>query len=251
MDARELAVALADPIQSLGAAFYFAEETRAIASSRGLNVYQFYGLGRAWVMGDVDPAAVEDAFTFFPSSVIDLIYAQPRATHDPTTTAAAHVAAAYTFADRSFAAVAPEALAGVARVAREVLEGVEVGRYPLVDGYRRAEEPHDARHAAYRAVITLRELRGGVHIEAVAHVGLSPLEACYLQGPDAFTLHGYAEADAPLVTPDLSSRKERAETLTDESMARYLSPLDDDARVVLLEGVRAMAAALADPAPAR
>ena len=246
MDAPELAAALADPIQSLGAAFYFAEGTRERARSLGLNVYQFYGLGRAGVMGDVEPAVVESAFAFFHPGVIDLIYAQPRATHDPATTAAAHVAAAYAFADQAFVPVAPEALADVARVSREVLDGVEVGRYPLVDGYRAVPEPGDVRHAAYRATIALRELRGAVHVEAVARAGLTPLEACYLQDPGIFALHGYTEGDAPAVTADLAQRKVRAEILTDESMTRYLGRLDDAAGMALLEGVRAMAAALVD-----
>ncbi len=251
MDARELAAALADPIQSLGAAFYFAEGTRERASVLGLNVYQFYGLGRAGVMGDVEPAVVESVFAFFHPGVIDLIYTQPRATHDPATTAAAHLEAANAFADQSFAGVAPGTLADVARVAREVLDGVEVGRYPLVDGYRAWDESHDVRPAAYRATIALRELRGAVHVEAVSRAGLTPLEACYLQDPGVFALHGYAESDAPRVTADLTARKERAEALTDEAMARYLEPLGEDARAALLEGVRAMAVALADPAAAR
>ena len=252
MDARDLAAALADPIQSLGAAFYFAEGTRESASALGLNVYQFYGLGRAGVMGDVEPAVVESVFAFFHPGVIDLIYTQPRTSHDPVTTAAAHLASTNAFADQSFAGVAPGALADVARVAREVLDGVEVGRYPLVDGYYRSwDESYDACHAAYRAVIALRELRGAVHVEAVSRAGLTPLEACYLQDPGVFALHGYAESDAPSVTADLTTRKERAEALTDEAMAHYLEPLGDDARAALLEGVRAMAASLADPAAAR
>jgi hypothetical protein len=249
MDARELAVALADPIQSLGAAFYFADGTRERAGAQGLNVYQFYGLGRAGVMGNVEPAVVREAFAFFHPDVIDVIYSQPRDTHDPAGIAAAHLDAAFAFADQNFATLDSELLEGVVDATRRVIDGVEVGRYPLVDGYRRAAATGVV-HGAYLAAIQLRELRGAVHIEAVARAALTPVQACYLQDPSVFALHGYHDEDVPVMTADLPARKERAEAFTDESMAQYLDVVDEAARASLLDGVRAMAAALAGPVAA-
>ncbi len=246
MDAHELATALANPVQSLGAAFYFAEGTRERAAAQGLNVYQFYGLGRAGVMGNVEPEEVREAFAFFHPDVIDVIYAAPRGTHDPVAVAAAHVDAAFAFADQTFASVDPALLAGVVDATRWVMEGVDAGRYPLVDGYRRVDSPPHVTGGAYLATIQLRELRGAVHIDAVARAALTPTQACYLQDPTVFALHGYHDEDVPEMTEDLPARKERAEAWTDESMARYLDVMDDHARAALLDGVRAMAAALAD-----
>ncbi len=95
----------------------------------------------------------------------------------------------------------------------------------------------------------LRELRGGLHIHAVAEVGLDVTAACYLQGPEVFALHGYRESDAPEVTDGLADLKARAEELTDEKMSARLEALSEDQRAALVDGAEAMFAALDDPVP--
>jgi hypothetical protein len=105
--------------------------------------------------------------------------------------------------------------------------------------------------AAYLAVIMLRELRGGVHIDAVTEVGLTPLQACYLQDEMIFKLHGYVDDEAPEVTPDLEEKKDVAERITNASMARVFATLSDDERTLVATVTRSMAEALADPVPAR
>jgi hypothetical protein len=77
----------------------------------------------------------------------------------------------------------------------------------------------------------MRELRGCVHIDAVASVGLTPLEACYLQAPEAFKSHGYKDADVRLVTPELVEKKAEAETITNIMMADSFSGLSDPVAV--------------------
>ena len=69
----ELAQRLARPIGALGAAFYFDPGTVEAAAALGINVYEFYGLGRGGVLGDVDVAMVQDAFHFFHPRTIDLL----------------------------------------------------------------------------------------------------------------------------------------------------------------------------------
>ena len=51
---------------------------------------------------------------------------------------------------------------------------------------------------AYRAAILLRELRGGVHTDAVKAAGLSPVTACQFNRDrdlDNFKMHGFSEED--------------------------------------------------------
>jgi len=103
-------------------------------------------------------------------------------------------------------------------------------------------------HAAYLGCILMRELRGCVHIDAVNEVGLSAVEACYLQAPMIFTLHGYVEEETPEVTPESAAKKVRAEELTSEMMAECFSVLSDDERQHLADGALAMFAALKAPA---
>lgn len=249
MDADELSKLTADPIQVLGMSFYFDPLTRDAGKELGLNVYEFYGLGRAGTLGDVDPAMVEDVFYFFHPSVIDFIWTNAKTNADPTAVANAHLRAAYAFADRTFGALDTTLLSDFARAVARVVGNHEDGTCPLVDGYRAFRAPSDPVHAAYLSTILLRELRGGLHIYAVREVGLDALTACYLQDPSVFSLHGYHDDDAPEVTAELTQQKERAEGLTDHAMAQRFGVVGEDDRLVIARATGLMFAALAAPVP--
>ena len=245
----ELAQRLARPVGALGAGFYFDPGTVEAAAALGINVYEFYGLGRGGVLGDVDVEAVGDAFYFFHPRTIDLLWRAAREKADPVAVAREHVAAAYAYADRTFGALPLDLAEATARCARVVLAADPLGEHPLADGYRGVAAPSDPVHDAYLAVIALRELRGALHIEAVAAAGLSPAEACYLDDPSIFKLHGYRDEDVPEVSPELEAKKSRAEAATDAAMAERLRVLSEGDREALARGVEAMAAAMANPVP--
>jgi hypothetical protein len=243
----ELSRQIAHPIQILGMSFYFDPLTRERATTHGLNVLEFYGLGRGGVLGDVDASVVAEAFTFFDNRTIDYFFAKARTKADPVKVAADYLEAAYVFADQTFGAVDPAALAGFGASVRRVVDQVAPGRCPLVDGYRRYAAPSDPRHAAYLGTIFLRELRGGLHIEAVAEVGLSAKEAAFLQDESIYKLHGYAEDDKPVVTPEHAAAKREAEERTTTKEAAYLALLSEAERVQVAEVTALMFAALASP----
>jgi hypothetical protein len=245
----ELATVTADPIQVLGMSFYFDELTKARGREQGINVVEFYGLGRAGVLGDVDTSTVVEAFTFFDPSLIDYFWTSAKTKADPVATANAHLNAAYEFADRTFGAVGGPLLALFADAARQVIDAQPWGVCALVDGYRQFPAPSDPVHGAYLGTILLRELRGGLHIHAVHEAELDIVAACYLQGPEVFALHGYKEEEAPLVTDELCEKKRRAEELTNAAMASAFAVLRDEQRVSLAEGAAKMFEALSDPVP--
>jgi hypothetical protein len=249
MNTDELADVLADPIQVLGMSFYFDELTKARGREHGINVVEFYGLGRAGVLGDVETSTVIDAFTFFDPSLIDYFWTSAKTKADPVSTASAHLNAAYEFADRTFGAVDPGLLALFSDAARRVIDAQALGVCLLVDGYRQFPAPSDPVHGAYLGAILLRELRGGLHIRAVADADLDIVAACYLQGPEVFALHGYKEDAAPMVTEELREKKRRAEELTNAAMATALAVLSDEQRDSLAEGAAQMFRALSDPVP--
>jgi hypothetical protein len=251
MDTSELNRVTADPIQVLGMSFYFDPLTKEHGREYGLNVVEFYGLGRGGVLGDVDTPTFVEAFTFFHPTTMDFLWtnAKTKTDADPATIAAAHVEAAYAFADRTFGAVAPSVLADFAAAARKAAEAEPSGVCPLLDGYLKFPAPVDPVHAAYLGTILLRELRGGVHIHAVNDVELDPVAACYLQDASVFALHGYHESDAPVVTSDLEAKKLRAEELTSASVGACFDVLTEDERDALAEGTRAMFEALSHPVP--
>jgi hypothetical protein len=247
MNSLQLADATADPVQVLGMSFYFDPLTRARGKESGLNSFEYYGLGRGGTLGDVDTDVVIDAFTFFHPRVLDRMWTQAKEKADPVAVAADYVVAAYEFADRTFGAIDDQVLGDFAAAALKVAASIESGHHHLVDGYKQYDVPTSPVHAAYLGCILLRELRGCVHIDAVNEVGLSAVEACYLQDPAVFTMHGYVEEETPTVTPESAAKKVRAEELTSAMMAECFNVLSDEERQSLANGAVAMFAALQEP----
>jgi hypothetical protein len=247
MNSLDLADLTADPMQILGMSFYFDAGTRARAKERGLNSFEYYGLGRGGTLGDVDVEVINDAFTFFHPRSLDRMWTHAKEKDDPVAVAADYLQAAYSFADRTFGAVDVEVLARFAAAAHKVAAAVERGHHQLVDGYRQYAVPANPVHAAYLGCIVLRELRGCVHIDAVNDVGLSAAEAIFIQDPALFALHGYEEDEAPEVTSETAAKKVRAEEMTSAMMGECFDVLDDEERQHLADGTTAMYAALREP----
>jgi len=247
MNSTELSLALADPIQLLGMSFYFTPTTTERAKAQGLNVYEFYGLGRGGVLGDVDFDTVFEAFTFFSPSAMDMLWSKSREKADPVDVAHDHLLAAFAFADETFGAIPVAVLDRFARAVFKVANAVPAGRHALFDGYKQFDAPPNPVHAAYLGAILMRELRGCVHIDAVNEVGITPAQAAYLQEPFIFKLHGYGEDDVPEVTPELKAKKLRAEELTTMAEVAYFEVLSDEERQALYDGAMVMKAALQDP----
>jgi hypothetical protein len=236
----ELESTVAGPIQLIGMSYYFDPATAAHGKEHGLNVFEFYGIGRAGVLGDVEVGDVVDAFWFFHENTINGLYGVVREKIDVDTGANEHIKAAYAYADRVFAQVPESTLRGFADAAHKVIDHVPQGLYPLVDGYRNFAVPSEAAHAAKLGSILLRELRGAVHIAATQEFGIAANEACFISNEMIFKMHGYSDADAPERTEDLETRMAEAEARTTEIMAKYLEVLSDDERVALAHGVAAM-----------
>jgi hypothetical protein len=241
VDALSCAISLAEPVGELGARFYFDDATRARAKELGLRSIEYYGLGRAGVMGDVEPETVAQAFTFFSNAAIGRMYGEPRRRFSPLDAAAHYLESADAYAVVAYAELDAALLAGVADATFRVAAIVPEGRYPVFDGYRRAGRAANAAASAYRGVILLRELRGGAHIDAVQESGLSPADAAYLEDPAIFSLHGYADEDRGDLA-DGPERRSFAEDATSRTMADFFAVLDEGERESLVAGVAAMAA---------
>lgn len=249
MNATDLSELTADPLQLVGMSFYFAPSTVERAKALGLNVFQFYGLGRGGVLGDADYDTVFDAFTFFSHPAMGMLWSASRELADPAASAEAYLEAAYAYADDTFGAIDTGVLEAFAHAARNVVNAVPVGRHALFDGYAKFAVPASPLHAAYLGAILLRELRGGVHIDAVHEVEITPEEAAYLHDPSIFKLHGYRDEDVPEVTPELEKKKQRAEELTTQGVAAYFEVLSESERDALGAGALAMQEATKNPVP--
>ena len=249
MDTLELAECTADPLWRVCMSFYFDHRTRERGRALGLNPFEYYGLGRGGTLGHVDTDVVQEAFTFWHPRNIERIWTAPATRADPVAIAADYLNAAYDFAERTFGGLDVEVLEGFTAAAHRVAHAVPSGTHQLFDGYMRYATPTDPVRSSYLGAILMRELRGGVHIRAVHAVGLSALEANYIDDPGLFAMHGYLDDEVPVVTPELVAKKRDADRATSVAMAGYFEVLSDDQRDRFRDGALRMDEALSSPVP--
>ena len=102
--------------------------------------------------------------------------------------------------------------------------------------------------AAYYWCIVLRELRGGVHTDAIKAAGLSGAAAVQSDRDGMmFGLHGYSDEDRVEVTDDLTAARAQADAQTAATMAELLGVVDAAHDAALRAGATAMYEALAAP----
>ena len=243
MDAAALSTELAEPIGSLGAAFYFSPASAARAESIGIGLGALYAPGRGGVMGPVDAERIEEVFFFFKPPMIRAMAGSGLRSVDGPTAAAASLGAAGDYAAERFAEVDDDILVDFAEAARALSATLPSGRWPLVDGYLAMARPEGVAAEAYYWVIVLRELRGGVHTEVVKAAGMSAATACQTDALDvAFSLHGFDDEDRVELTEELRARRAAIDAATDEAMATLLEPLSDAQRDALNRGAITMLA---------
>ncbi len=245
MDATTAVSIIAGPIGDLGADFYFSPQAIARGEAIGLDVVSLYGAGRASMLGGVDPQTADAIFYFFKPGMVAAVVTRGRSLASETAIATAHLGAADDYAEATFADVDSATLADFTDAVAALVATVPSGFWPLFDGYRSAPAATTAPARAYRAAILLRELRGGVHIDAVKACGLSPATACqFNRDLNNFKLHGFSEDDMVEYTPELEAQKAEAEEATTAQMAALFAPLSQTQLEAIVAGTNALAAAL-------
>jgi len=243
MDPHTTVSTIAGPLGDMGAGFYFSPQSLARAEAVGLDVVALYGAGRA---ADLDPQTADASFYFFKPGMIGAIVERGRAGGNPKAVIEAHHAAADDYAEAHFSTVDPATLTAFADAVSALTQTVPVGSWPLFDGYRAAPGSATPAAKAYRAVILLRELRGGVHTDAVKAQGLETAAACQLDRPgmDYFRMHGFSEEDLVEPTAELTAKKAAAEETTNARMAELYAALSPAQCQAIVDGTKALAAAL-------
>ncbi len=229
-------------IGDLGSRYYFVPETMARGESLGLDLFQFYFLGRGGALGDVDAAVVHSAFGYFNPAVVEAMWRAGCEKVAPREAAAAHFACAAELGRARLGGVGglPEFCAAAERV----VAAAEPAGLPLFAAFRQAALAEDPEGRALQLVAVLRELRGSAHLAAVRASGLSDKEAHFLTRPEAMSLFGWPEGDVPEVDDTHRSARQAAESMTDRMLAPAFAVLDDAEAAALLAGVEAIAAAL-------
>ncbi len=247
MTSDELVSRVCPTIGDLGAAFYFTPETLARGKELGLDGFRFYFLGRGGVLGDVEPRVVQSAFGYFEGGLVAGMWhsAQERSGLSPREVGRLYVEASRDFGRSRFAT-----LGGLDRfcsAAEEIVAGVDPAGLALYAALSSEPLPDDVPARAMQLVTVLRELRGSVHLLAVAAAGVSPLVAHYFRRPDDFAIFGYREDQTPELTDADRDAMKAADAQTDRLMAAAFSILDPHGAEALAAGVEAMAAAVKAP----
>ncbi|MGV1087652.1 MAG: helix-turn-helix domain-containing protein [Mycobacterium sp.] len=243
MDATTAASTIAGPLGKLGSNFYFSPQAVARGEAIGLDVVSLYGAGRASVLGGVDAEAADAIFYFFKPGMVAAVVTRGRSLASEDLIATAHLGAADDYAESTFADVDSATLAAFADAVDALAATVPSGSWPLFDGYRSAPAPTTAAARAYRAAILLRELRGGVHTDAVKACGLAPATACQFD-LDNFRLHGFSDDDIVELGPEIEAQKAGAEAATAAQMSALFAPLSQTQLEAIVTGTHALAAAV-------
>lgn len=246
MNAEECAARVAPTVGDLGARFMLHAETMEAGKEAGFpNGFAYYMAGRGGVLGDVDADVVYAAFMFFNPAVVTKMWNAGTAVAGAPSAARSYAESCARWGRSRLAD-----MAGAERLAEllaRVVDGADAAGLSLFAGWRSMPRPEDAPARAYQLIHVLRELRGSVHVAAVAAAGLTGLEAVLVGegGSEALAqLHGWP-GESPEGRAHLRPRWERAEADTSEHMSRLLArTLTADERDELVSLLDTAAAAI-------
>ncbi|WP_327584457.1 hypothetical protein OHA25_53180 [Nonomuraea sp. NBC_00507] len=244
-DPRTTAAQVKAPIGQFGGGFMVSREAKAICDELGLGARELYFRGRCGVLGECDADVVNSVVVFFPPAHVEESWNGGRKL--PVDQAVE----LYAEACRAWGRRKLGGYDGCARIA-ELLERV-VQRAPstgapLFAGWRKVPLADDPPARAVQLMHCVRELRGGLHANAVIAAGLHPLEATLAADHDA-TPFGLASGEMiakfftwpePYATPapEVVARRAEVEERTDDLMASMFSALDDGETDELIELLR-------------
>lgn len=239
VDAIECAERTATPIVEVGGAFMKDPLIGAAGEALELDFFEFYGMGRGGVLGDVHADVVASGFVFFHPDSVREFWASARAKQAPITVASAYADALQTWGRDRLAGA--ESLDELASMLDRIVAGASPVSASLFAGWRAMPLPDDAPARVMQQIHVLRELRGGLHGVAILAEGLSPMEAMVVHATSvAASLFGWPE---PHPDPDsLRYRYAAARALTERLVApayECLTDVERDRLVELFDGVEA------------
>ena len=227
-------------IGGIGGAFYFDPATLARGKELGLDGLRFYMLGRCGVLGDVEAKVVQSAMGYFEPSMVEKLWDSARARVQPREAGREYLACAQNFGATKFSGL--EGLETYAEAAGKVIAAQDPAALALFSGIAAEPPASDPAALAMQMTSVLREMRGSVHLTALAACGLSPEIAHRVCRPDAIAMFGWQEGVE--VTEDHQTRWQAAETLTDEMLVPAWSSIPEADAKAIVETTSAMQAVL-------
>jgi hypothetical protein len=240
MQPHDVITATKDPIGSIGATFYFHPDTLARGKELNLDGFRFYVLGRGGVLGDVEPAVVGSAFGYFAPGLINKIWTSAKERLAPRQAAAEYLECSRAVGRQLFGEL--DGLDDFCQAAEAVIGATHPAGLSLYAGVAAEPLPDDAPARAMQLAVTLRELRGSVHLLAVVASAVHPAVAHAIRRPDDVSTFGYQEP--PAVTQEDRAKLAAADELTDKLLVPSYAVLDATQAEAFVATTNAMAAAL-------
>ena len=221
MTPEEAAVASAEAVSGLTARFMLDAATYIHGGSLGFEGMSFYGAGRGGVLGDVDAAAVTDAFVFFEPGNVQTQWDAGRAVMAPDKAALEFQGCAARWAEAHI----PDDIdaATLASLAERVAAAADATDAPVFAGWRALPVPAGPKAAAIHHMNALRELRFARHGQAVLAQGIAPKDAVHHRQPHMFAIFGWG--DPAEYSSEVEGDWNKAEEVTNAAMAEALSVL--------------------------
>ncbi len=177
-DPRFLAAATAagGPIEQVGATWMLHPEQFEATTQAGYgHPFAGYFAGRGGVLGDVPAEVVDATFALFAPQVVSAMWEMGVPVHGTRGGAELYFRQAAEWAGRHLAGV--EDLARFAELGERVIASAPAMGLPLFAGWRTLPRVSDPLGHAFQVSLILRELRGSIHLAALAAAGLTPVEA--------------------------------------------------------------------------
>lgn len=217
----EAAEAAGGPIERAVAIFMLHPETLAESVAAGYeNPWAGYTAGRGGALGEPTGAVVGSAFVVFEPDYLDRLWREGIAVHGASAAAAIYWEQLAGFARRYLTGA--DGLDRIVELGEKIIAVAPTAALPLYAAWRTVPRAEDTPARALQVMYVLRELRAGVHFNALTNSGITPVEAHMLnKGYEYTTIFGWPEPFADGAgQADLYAEVEEA---TDRRMAQILS----------------------------
>lgn len=242
MTPRDLVTQVCPLFNDSGWAYYFTPDTQARGAELGLKGPMFYFAGRGGVLGDCDADVVTAAFGYFNPAVIRRAWESATSIRPAREIGRAHFECCADLGRQKLGGVAN--LTAFVEAADAVNEAAEPDGLALYAAFKAEPLAQDLAGRAMQLVAVLREFRGSAHLIAVRASGLTTKQAHFSKRPNDVAMFGWTPEDAPVLDDAVANKMKAAEDLTDQIVLPAFSVLDDAGARALLDGARAIKAAV-------
>ncbi|HEX5143189.1 MAG TPA: evbL [Mycobacterium sp.] len=151
-----------------------------------------YVTGRGGVLGDATGTTVSAVFAVFEPNALAAMWDEGLRVRDAKAAADLYWEQTAGFGRRYLAGA--EGLDRIAALGEKIIAATPYANLPLYAGWRAMPLADDAPARALQVMFILRELRAGVHFNALINSGVAPVEAHMLnKGHDYATMFGWSE----------------------------------------------------------